>query len=145
MAQISAVRNEQTGSQAAKAWSHGGFYWNELMTHDAERSKTFYKDTVGWSFEPMPMADNTYWIAMLGDKAVGGVFPMSGPDFKNVPEHWVSYIAVDDVDARVKKAVAAGASVMRAPFDIPNVGRIAILHDQGGAVIAMITPSPSAC
>lgn len=145
MAQISAVRNEQTSSEAAKASSHGGFCWNELMTHNVEGAKTFYKDVVGWSFEPMPMPGNTYWVAKMGDKRVGGMFPMSGPDFKNVPEHWVSYIAVDDVDARVRKATAAGASVMRAPFDIPNVGRIAILHDQGGAVIAMITPLRSAC
>lgn len=143
MAQSSAVRKEQTGSQAADAGSHGTFCWNELMTHDVEAAKKFYKDVVGWSFESMPIPGNTYWVAKKDDKRVGGMFPMSGPDFKNVPEHWVSYIAVDDVDARVRKAEAAGASVIRAPFDIPHVGRIAILHDKGGAAIAMITPNPS--
>jgi predicted enzyme related to lactoylglutathione lyase len=30
-----------------KAWSHGTFYWNELMTRDAEKAKTFYADTLG--------------------------------------------------------------------------------------------------
>jgi predicted enzyme related to lactoylglutathione lyase len=25
-------------------WSHGNFYWNELMTHDPERAKRFYAD-----------------------------------------------------------------------------------------------------
>lgn len=144
MAQSSAIRKEQTGSQA-EAGSHGTFCWNELMTHDVEAAKKFYQDVVGWSFEPMPIPGNTYWVAKKDDKRVGGMFPMSGPDFRNVPEHWVSYIAVDDVDARVGKAQAAGASVMRAPFDIPNVGRIAILRDQGGAVIALMTPSPAAC
>ena len=34
-----------------------------------------------------------------------GIFDISSPDFENVPESWMSYIAVDDVDARVKKAV----------------------------------------
>jgi predicted enzyme related to lactoylglutathione lyase len=39
---------------------------------------------------------------------------------KDVPEHWLSYIAVDNVDERYKKALAAGAKEGRAPFDIPK-------------------------
>ncbi len=27
--------------------SHGKFYWNELMTRNAERAKKFYADTMG--------------------------------------------------------------------------------------------------
>ena len=43
----------------------------------------------------------------------------------------MSYLAVDDVDARVKKAQAAGAKLMRPIFDVPGVGRIAILTRAG--------------
>jgi hypothetical protein len=35
------------------------------------------------------------------------------------------YLAVDDVDARVAKAVAAGAQLMKPIFEVPNVGRMA--------------------
>jgi predicted enzyme related to lactoylglutathione lyase len=52
------------------------------------------------------------------------------------------YIAVDNVDERYKKALAEGAKEGRAPFDIPNVGRIAILQQPGGAMIGWITPKP---
>jgi hypothetical protein len=47
-------------------WSHGQFYWNELMTHDPERAKKFYGDTIGWTFEGMPMDDGsgTYWAGV---------------------------------------------------------------------------------
>ena len=31
-------------------WSHGNFYWNELMTRDAEAAKKFYGATLGWTF-----------------------------------------------------------------------------------------------
>ncbi len=55
---------------------------------------------------------------------------------------WMSYLAVDDVDARVKKATAAGAKLMRPIFDVPGVGRIAILTEPGGAGIGWITPTP---
>ena len=85
----------------------------------------------------------TYWVAKLGDKAVGGLFPLVSPQFDGAPEAWMSYLAVDDVDARVKKAQAAGAKLMRPIFDIPGVGRIAILTEPGGAGIGWITPAKS--
>jgi hypothetical protein len=53
----------------------------------------------------------------------------------------MGYIAVDDVDARCKKAAASGGKVMREPFDIPNVGRIAILTDSRGVAIGLMTPA----
>jgi uncharacterized protein len=52
----------------------------------------------------------------------------------------MSYLAVDDVDARVKKAIAAGAKLMKPAFDVPNVGRIAILTEPGGAGVGWMTP-----
>jgi len=42
---------------------------------------------------------------------------------------------------RVKKAQAAGATLMRPIFDMPNVGRIAILKEPGGVGIGWMTPS----
>jgi uncharacterized protein len=124
-------------------WTHGSFYWNELMAHDAERAKRFYADTVGWTFDAMPMpTGGTYWVAKMGDEPVGGIFTMTGPDYDKVPEGWMSYLAVDDVDARVAKATAAGATTCRAPFDIQGVGRIAILREPGGAMVGWMTPTP---
>ena len=121
---------------------HGNFYWTELMTRDVETAKKFYTDTIGWTFDGMPMPDGTYWVAKMGDTPVGGLFPIGGPQWDGVPEHWLPYLAVDDVDARVKKAQAAGAKLMRPAFDIPGVGRIAILTEPGGAGVGWITPVP---
>ena len=56
-------------------WSHGHFYWNELMTRNTEQAESFYGATVGWTFEAMSMPDGTYWVAKLGDDAVAGIFP----------------------------------------------------------------------
>jgi predicted enzyme related to lactoylglutathione lyase len=123
-------------------WMHGHFYWNELMTRDAERDKKFYADALGWSFEGMPMPDGTYWVAKVGDVPVGGLFPISAPQFAGVPEGWMGYIAVDDVDARVKKAQTLGAKLMKPIFDVPGVGRIAVLMEPGGAGIGWMTPAP---
>lgn len=136
------LAEKQVPAPQAPRGAHGTFYWNELLTRDLERAKKFYAATIGWSFEPMPaVGGGTYWIAKQGDVAVGGLFDITGPEFTGLPEHWMSYLAVDDVDARVKKAVAAGATLMKT-LDIPNVGRIAMLREPGGAGIGWITPTP---
>jgi predicted enzyme related to lactoylglutathione lyase len=122
--------------------AHGHFHWNELLTKDPERAKKFYGQTIGWSFDAMPMPDGaTYWVAKTDGQPVGGIFPTNRPGFESVPETWMSYLAVDDVDTRVKKATGAGAKLMRPIFDIPNVGRIAILTEPGGAGVGWMTPA----
>jgi predicted enzyme related to lactoylglutathione lyase len=64
---------------------------------------------------------------------------MSGPEFEGVPEHWSCYVAVDDA---VAAATASGGQVIRPPFDVTGVGRIAILQDKGGTVIGIMKPAP---
>ena len=121
--------------------AHGNFHWNELLARDIEGAKDFYAKTIGWSYQPMKMADGaTYWVASMAGKPVAGLFPTDRPEYKQLPEAWMSYLAVDDVDARVKKAVAAGAKLMKPIFDVPGVGRIAILTEPGGAGVGWITP-----
>jgi len=128
---------------AQQSGAHGHFYWNELMSRDAEKAKKFYTGTLGWSFEAMPMPEGgTYWVAKMGETPVGGLFPPVGPQFDSVPESWMSYLAVDDVDARVKKAQGLGATLMKPIFEVPGVGRIAILTEPGGAAIGWMTPVP---
>ena len=69
--------------------NHGTFYWNELMTRDADKAKGFYAATLGWTFEAMAMPEGgTYWLAKADDALAGGIFPMQGPQFEGVPEHW---------------------------------------------------------
>ena len=122
--------------------AHGHFHWNELLTKDVELSKKFYGDTIGWTFAPMPMDGGaTYWLAIKDNIPVAGLFPTNRTEFEGVPQAWMSYLAVDDVDARVEKALAAGAKLMRPIFDVPDVGRIAILTEPGGAGIGWITPA----
>jgi uncharacterized protein len=73
-------------------------------------------------------------------RPVAGIFPLDAPEFDGVPEGWMAYLAVDDVDRRVEKAVNAGAKLMMPIFDVPGVGRIAILREPGGAGVGWMTP-----
>jgi predicted enzyme related to lactoylglutathione lyase len=49
----------------------------------------------------------------------------------------MGYVAVDDVDAAVKKSTALGGKVYVPGTDIPNTGRFAVLADPAGAEIAV--------
>lgn len=120
---------------------HGHFHWNELMTRNVAKAKDFYGRTLDWTFEDMAMPDGTYTICKAGDAMVGGMFEIKGPQFEGQPEQWFAYIAVDDVDARLEKLKAAGGTVHREPFDIPGVGRIAIVGDPNGAASGWMTPA----
>jgi predicted enzyme related to lactoylglutathione lyase len=120
---------------------HGHFNWNEFVTRDPERAKKFYSETIGWTWQAKTLGGGgCYWIALMDGVPVGGIFPAVGPGYETVPDGWMPYLAVDDVDARVKAAEAAGAQLMRPVFDIPDVGRLAILMQPGGAGVGWITP-----
>jgi len=121
---------------------HGYFHWNELMTRDAEAAKTFYFECVGWDFSEMNTGEGpSYWVAMSGENPVAGIFTMEGENFEGMPEHWMSYVAVDDIDAAAEQAGANGGTVVQAPFDVPGVGRIAIIRQPGGAMVGWMTPA----
>ena len=56
------------------------------------------------------------------------------------PPHWLGVVGVADTDAIVGRARALGAKVYAGPFDIPGVGRYAILADPTGATFAVLAP-----
>lgn len=121
--------------------SHGAFIWNELMTNDVEKAKTFYGATLGWTAEEMKMPNGSYWIAKADGKMVAGIMDIAMMPPGTKP-YWFAYIEIDDIDARVKKIAGNGGKVIREPFDIPDVGRIAIVADATGAMIGWMTPKP---
>ena len=122
---------------------HGVFHWNELMTRSVDEAKAFYGATLGWQYEAHPMAQGgTYTLCKAGGTMVAGLFEMkAGAGFDGVPDHWFAYIAVDDIDARLARVEAAGGEIARAPFDVPGVGRFAVVKDSTGAFIGWITPA----
>jgi predicted enzyme related to lactoylglutathione lyase len=116
----------------------GTFVWNELSTSDVEGAKSFYQTVIGWTVESMDMGENgTYYLLKEGDEMRGGL--MSNANIPgDPPPNWMGYIGVDDVDGTCEMAKAAGGQVLNGPFDIPNVGRMAVLMDPQGAVVSVM-------
>ena len=124
-------------------FEHGEVHWTELNTRDVDAAKAYYTKICGWSWQDMPMDDGTtYSVASMGDKMVAGAFDMTNmPGMEDMPPHWFTYFAVEDIDAAVKETLAIGGKVIRAPWDVPGVGRIAILWDSSGAALGLMTPT----
>lgn len=120
--------------------AHGAFHWNELRTWDAEKAKTFYADTLGWTYEAMG-GPGGYWIAMSGGKPVGGIFQLQkGQGMDDMPEGWSVFIAVDDLDKRLTALKKAGGRVDAEPWVVPGAGRIAMVTDARGVGVGWMEP-----
>jgi uncharacterized protein len=116
---------------------HGSFYWNELITPDPAAAATFYATLTGCRIELMPMPEGEYRVMKLGDRPTGGIMGLA----PGMPEGWFSYMAVTDVDDACARTRALGGSVHRDPFEVPGVGRIAIVGDPTGCMLGLITPA----
>jgi predicted enzyme related to lactoylglutathione lyase len=124
---------------------HGKIIWTELNTHDVDKAKGFYGAAFGWSFDAMPTPyGGTYWIGKAAGAAMGtaGLFAMSGPAFEGMPDHWLTYFGIENIDDALEKVAGLGGQVVRPAFDIPNVGRIAIVRGASGAVEGWMQPLP---
>ena len=122
---------------------HGKVWWTELNTRDPEAAKAFYERTMGWTFEGVAINKNgapPYWIAKRGDETVCGIFTLRSPDFDGVPSHWLTYLAVADIDTGLAEAAAGGGKVLRDKIAIPGFGTFAIVADGTGAAFGMIQP-----
>jgi len=113
------------------------FTWNELMTTDTKKDGDFYSTVFGWGKDVKTFGPMEYTILSNGDRGNGGMLAIT-PQMGNIPPNWLVYFAVDDCDAKVKKATELGATVMKPADDIPGVGRFAILTDPQGAAFALI-------
>ena len=84
---------------------HGKIWWSELNTWDAEAAKSYYGKVMGWTFQEMPTAGTdearAYYLALRDGQPVAGIFTMIKPMFEGIPEHWFTYLAVDEIEGVV--------------------------------------------
>ena len=117
--------------------------WVDLSTTDVAGSKEFYSSLFGWEWEANDTDEpgNQYHMARIGGRAAAGLMqqPQEQVDM-GLPPLWTVYLSVDDCDATAAKVEAAGGSVMAQPFDVMDAGRMAVVVDPTGAVVALWQP-----
>lgn len=111
--------------------------WVDMSSTDPAALLPFYRGLFGWDFEDvMPeAAPGNYFIGRIrgGDVAAIG----SGDDGAPAQPVWSTYIWVDSADDAAARARAAGGGVLVDPFDVMDVGRMAVLTDAEGAAFCV--------
>ncbi len=120
----------------------GTFCWVDLITTDPAGAKAFYSALFGWEAEDMPAGEaGTYTMLSLDGDYVGGLSEMEAEHREQgVPPYWFSYVSVESADEAAARAGELGGTAHGGAFDVVDAGRMAIIGDPGGAVLAAWEP-----
>ena len=118
----------------------GRIVWHDLFTGDRHRLMSFYQRVAGWAYKTEHATEfawgggeKDFVLALSGDEAGAG-FAETPPELTN---EWIAYVEVPDVDAAATLAEKLGGTIVRRPFDVPGVGRNALLRDPLGALVGI--------
>jgi predicted enzyme related to lactoylglutathione lyase len=79
-----------------------------------------------------------YTMLKLDGKDVGALYQMPAEmTSQGIPPNWLSYVSVTSADQSAAKAKELGATLMKEPFDVMEVGRMSVVQDPTGAVFAV--------
>jgi predicted enzyme related to lactoylglutathione lyase len=113
-------------------YAQGTPCWIDIGTPDLDGAIAFYSDLFGWEVEKGPADMGHYSMAQLHGAFVAGLADQQVPGMTV----WTTYLAVDDIDASVALAAEHGGTVVAEPMTIEGFGRMAVVADPGGAMIA---------
>lgn len=137
--------SENAVEQSMEMPKHGEFCWTEIVSSDLSACKNFYQNVFGWEFKQSTATGEDFEYLEFNLPNVypmGGLFVMT-PEMCGgetpPPPHFMSYIAVDNVDETASKAVELGGKLVVPPTDIPNVGRFCMIEDPTGAAFSALT------
>jgi predicted enzyme related to lactoylglutathione lyase len=118
----------------------GAFSWADLGTSDADGAKAFYTGLFGWESDDAPLPEGgVYTMLKKGGKNVAALYDAQ----EGQPTAWTSYVTVESADAAADSVKRHGGVVEAEPFDVMEVGRMAVFADPTGAYGAVWEPRAS--
>lgn len=124
-----------TADAAAKP-AYGKFVWYDLLTENPDDVRRFYSELFGWTFQATEAT--RYTLILHHGQPIGGIVDMTDSKTDVNESQWISVLSVPDVDAAVKTTTAAGGTVHVSPVNIPGRGRLAVIDDPQGALVALL-------
>jgi predicted enzyme related to lactoylglutathione lyase len=119
----------------------GKVVWADLVTPDLAVAEQFYGGLFGWTFQIIHTGDSQYAVALADGRPVGGLFQKPIRSGEHRQPAWLTFIAVRDLDAAKRLALAHGAKVVSDAKNYPLRGRQAVMSDPDGAVFAILASS----
>ena len=119
------------------------FDWAELNARGVESVVPFYRDVFGWTPKTTAIEGQpSYTEFQVDGQSIAGAAEMNPMAPAGMPNYWLVYFGVDDVDLTHRKALEAGANEVVEPQDFPG-GRFSIVSDPQGAFFGILKTTPS--
>ena len=115
----------------------GAPIWIDLATSDPQRSKDFYSQLFGWTFEDKGPDFGNYVNFSRNGVLVAGMLPNLQPD---TPDGWTTYLSTPDAKATVDAVLAAEGTVLMEADEVGDLGSLAVVNDPTGALIGIWQP-----
>ncbi|HEX5401372.1 MAG TPA: VOC family protein, partial [Pseudonocardiaceae bacterium] len=106
--------------------------WLDLWTPNRQASMDFYAGVFGWEYQVGPPEQHHYTTAVLKGRTVAGL--ISPPGGGDNPMVWVTYLAVDDLDAALATIAEQGGQSLTGAIDVPGGIRITLAMDPTGGM-----------
>ncbi len=125
-----------------ESYENGTPSWVDLSTSDPDGAKDFYHALFGWEFTDEPAGEQgVYTMAKLNGKSAAGMMQQAPEQAAmGIPPLWNTYVTSRDIESTLGKVEGAGGSVMVPTMDVMDAGRMAVIVDPTGAVVALWEP-----
>jgi predicted enzyme related to lactoylglutathione lyase len=112
------------------------FRWINLRTRDVEAARTFYSALFGWQTRPVDSGGAFKHLFESDGNEIAGLAEITQWE-ASTPPHWLAFVDVDDLDARVGEAQELGGKILWGPQHVESRGRFVVLQDPTGAVFGL--------
>lgn len=109
----------------------------ELATDNLDSAKQFYAKLFNWKLKDMP--EMSYTMIEVGEGVGGGMMVKPMPE---VPNMWLPYVQVADVEKTTQQAAALGGVVIVPRTPIPGMGAFGVIKDPTGAGLGIFEMAP---
>ena len=122
---------------SAVATRVGKFVWHEQVSSDPKQAQEFYTQLLGWGTEVFKPGEADYTMIAANGQMHGGFSKaLEGAP----PPHWLGHVRVEKLEDTIEKAKDAGGKLAAGPFEMGEVGRMAIIGDPQGAYVSIYEP-----
>lgn len=127
---------------SADAARVGRIVWLDLTVPDADASRDFYRQVIGWSVQDVAMEDEGQTYAdynMLGEGGgpAAGVCHAQGNN-ADLPPVWMLYLPVGDLGESLRRVEEEGGAIVRSMRLEDGQGGFAVIQDPVGVYLTLM-------
>jgi len=116
----------------------GKVIWHDLLSDTPEQTRAFYGGLFGWEFRALPGGNINYEVIYHRGEAIGGMVDQNRLPTTADISQWVAVFSVADLAQAADSVRSSGGTVLTPPTSLGARGRIAVVTDSQGAVLALL-------